>query len=556
MSAAIQHQGPEENCGGGEDYYDDEEEEEEEEYIDEYVEESEYFEEHEYIEEVVDEVVADDDEEYVEEEEYYEEEEEEEEEEEQPQGGGLAAMIAAAASKRQDRIDQGDYQITEQAAPNNDYQDKEEDDDDAEPGGMSAMIAAAANKRKDRLDQGGEKKVTHVEKPANAGMDMVAMIAQKANARNERIEAGGELKVRVIPKAHKNVFVDVALEAARVGTLTRLNEHTVEAVAVGKEEEVWGGPSGLRTDHLRSTFFMAINEAAALGALKRQKAHEVTNYDQNAYIEEEEPEDIDKMTDEQGRRVVRQMYLIDRRIDEERKYKKEEWSAENAANIIQYNSMDEVALPSASAPKWRPKTTQKTHRELMDAISNGVAERAWERNYRLNRPKANLMLTRKCKCKFCVNPNPYQTHKYKQMEEEGIEKSDGPILEVKEDERKKTTQAWNSHVKQTRNVKPGDWSESSSYTPVPNAVPKFKVSRPPPKPVKDAGPEPARVAPQPVEMEPEDDGDEPGITILLDETTTWGHKREKTAKPKKEKPKKTKKKSKKKKDEDGGCSIM
>lgn len=542
MSAAIQHPEPEDSYGGTGEYYD----EDEAEYEEEYVEESGYFEEQEY-DEVVDEV--DYEEEYVEEVEYAEEEEE-------PQGGGLAAMIAAAASKRQDRIDQGDFQVTEQQNYNNEYQD-DGDDDDAPQGGMAAMIAAAALKRKDRLDQGGEKKVTHVEKAPNEGMDMAAMIAKKANARNDRIEAGGELKVRVIPKAHKNVFVDVALEAARVGTLTRLNEHTVEAVAVGKEEEVWGGPSGLRTDHLRSVMFMAVNEAAALGAMKMKKATEVTNYDQNAYVEDYEPEDVDKMTDEHGRRVVRQLYLIDRKIAEERKYKKEEWSAENAANIVQYKSMDEVALPSATAPKWRPKPTNKTQRELMDAISNGVAERAWERNYRLNRPKANLQVTRKCNCKFCLNPNPYQTHKYKQMEEAGIKKSDGPILE-KKDEKKKNANDWNANVKQTRTIKPGEWSEAqSTVTPLPPPTPvrKFQVKRPPPKPLADSGPEPSKVAPEPVQMEQEDDGGgEPGITVLLDETTTWGHKREKTAKPKKEKTKKTKKKSKKK--GGGGCSIM
>ncbi len=542
MAAAIRQMKHDGTYGDSDEYFN------EEEYVE--YEDEEYYDE--YVEEVVDE------EEYVEDEEYLDMEDDDEKDyvESSQGGGGMAAMIAAAASKRQDRlVEQGGYQMTQQTKDFDKGVNKEED---VPQGGMAAMIAAAANKRKSRLDHGGERKITHVEKPPDDGLDMAAMIAKKANARNERVEAGGGLQmkeVREIPREHKNAFVDVAMEAARIGTLTRLNEHTVVAVAVSKEEEVWAGPSGLRTDHIRSRFFMAVNEAAALGAMKRQKAHEVTNYDQDAYVEEEELEDVDKMTDQHGRRVVRQMYLIDRQLEEEKKYKKEEWSAENASNIVQYSSMDEVALPVSSAPKWKPKRTEKTQRELMEAISNGVAERAWERNYRLGRPKANLHVTRKCNCKFCVNPNPYQTHKYKQMEEKGIEKAVAPTLEPKK-ENKKSAKAWNAQVKQSRNVKPGDWNESSSFTPVPTAmppkVPKNNVRRTHPQPIID----PAFELSQAEANQTKQQIEEPVITILLDETTTWGHKREKTPKPKKEKTTKTTKKQRTKTTKKEPCVIM
>lgn len=557
----------------------------------EYVEETEYYEEHddgdgdEYLEEVIDELTEDDNEGFFEEEESYEEEEAEPSDVGGGGGAGMAAMIAAAASQRQGRVDNGHSQTTGKTKYRKNTADRYDDDDDdddeeeeeAPQGGMAAMIAAAATKRNHRLDAGGSKKVTHVERAPDEGLDMTAIIAKKANARNDRIEAGGELKVREIPKEHKNTFVDIAMEAARVGTLTRLNEHTVEAVALKKEEKVWGGPSGLRTDHLRSTFFMAINEAAALGTMKMQKPVEVTNYDQNEYHEESEPEDIDRMTDEHGRRVVRQLYLIDRQIEEVRKYKKEEWSAENASNTVQYANMDEVALPSATAPKWKPKKTVKSHRELMDAISHGVAERAWERNYRLGRPKANLQMTRGCKCKFCVNPNPYQTHKYKQMEDKGVESSEGPMLQKKEEPKKSTAKAWEANVKRSRNIAPGEYSESSSFTPVPTAVPpkpKFKTSSRsrPARPMADSSSRTPsseaahRVSPEPIQEGGgaagnnnynDDDGGEPRVLVLLDETATWGHKREKTPKPKKEKDKtkKSKKKSKKTQSKEG-CSIM
>lgn len=254
-------------------------------------------------------------------------------------------------------------------------------------GGMSSMIAAAAQRRQSRLDQGGEKKITHVEKKEDDGLSMAAMIAKRANARNKRIEDGGDLQMtelREIPEEHKVVYVDIALEAARVGTLTRLHEHTVEAVATKKEEKVWAGPSGLRTDHLRSTMYIAINEAAAMGKMKGPKPLEVTSFVQHTPKVEKEPEDIDKMKDEHGRRVVRQLYLIDRQIAEQRKSKVEDWSAEKAQDMVRYKNWEDVQLPSETTFRWRKQPTQKSQKDLMEAISNGVAERAWERNYRLS----------------------------------------------------------------------------------------------------------------------------------------------------------------------------
>lgn len=497
-----------------------------------------------YEEEVIDETV------------YEEIEEDEEDYDDANQGGGMAAMIAAAASRRQNRVKSGDRRITPVSEPiTASYNDGDDDDEAAPAGGMAAMIAAAANQRKTRLDKGGEKKMTAVEEKPEEKMDMAQMIAKKANARNERIEAGGAVKVREVPKAHKSVFVDVALEAARVGTLTRLDEHTVVAVAKGKVVEEWKGPSGLRTDHLRSNFFIAVNEAAAKGAMRLQKPVEVTNYDVNAYHEEEEPEDIDKMTDEEGRRVVRQLYLIDRMVEEERKYKKDMWSAENATNVVQYSNMESVALPSAKPPSWKPKTTNMTQGQLMDALSREVAERAWERNYRLSRPKANLQMQRNVRTKYDLNPSPYQTHKYKQMTDKGQKKTDGPLLNEKEEEKKIAGQH-KAIVKSTPNVKPGEWSESS------NATTPF-IPVPAPVIPKKKAPEPL---PPPPEPEPEPLKNTNGKTvILLEETTTWSHKRERTKKPKKKKKESSSKtgpsssnssKKKTKKGGEGGCIIM
>jgi hypothetical protein len=110
-------------------------------------------------------------------------------------------------------------------------------------------------------------------------------------------------------------------------------------------------------------------------------------------------------------------------------------------------------------------------------------------------------------------------------------------------------------------VKPGDWNETSTFTPVPTAmppkVPKNNVRRPIPEPKIEKPPEESITETnQPAEQY----NTEPVVTILLDETMTWGHKREKTPKPKKEKPEKEKSKSKttKKKTQkkEEGCTIM
>ena len=256
------------------------------------------------------------------------------------------------------------------------------------------------------------------DKPSGGGGGMAAMIAAAASKRKDRIDSGGPLQVReveqeerVIPDEHKNVFVSVASEAAGVGKLLRFGEHTVEAVSKTKQQDdTWSGPGGLRTDHTRSDFMKAITEAAAIGAMKGLKAVETTNYDVNAYHEEEpELEDIDKMTDDHGRRVVRQEFLIDHQIEEARREKVKDFGALDEEDRPTYHSTSDVILPAAKVPGFRSNQKQLSHKDAMDAIAAAVAEVAWERNYRLNRPKAQLRVTRKCACPYCFNANPYQT---------------------------------------------------------------------------------------------------------------------------------------------------
>ena len=494
--------------------------------------------------------------------------------------GGMAAMIAAAASKRKKMINNGETKkATEVRKPL--PRNKADTSSAAADGGMAAMVAAAANKRNKRIDDGGTKKVTEVKQPlATKKLDtssMAAMVAQRAKSRNERVEAGGAMKVRAIPEEHKKVFMSVVEEAANVGNLTKMREHAVEAIGTEKEEvDTWGGPTGLRTDNLRSVHFMVINEAAAMGAMRRLKPVETTNYDANAVEEEEELPDVDKLTDEHGRRVVRTEYLLEHALKEERREKKQQWAAENQQSISQYRTIDEVVLPSNRVPDFKPKKTKMSHKESMDAIALAVAERAWERNYRLNRPKANLRMTRSCNCKFCVNPNPFQTHKYKKVHDAGAK--DVQEYEALVKEKKKWV--WEGLVQEQKDREelakrnappPPDARRLQTTINIQPATERTPRSKPKPIPLSQ---EPTSQRPRPMqppppppvsELEPEPQEMEQYPVILLDNTVTYGHKRPKPRSKKgKEKIDKDKNKRKKKKQtwEDQGvdkhscCIIM
>jgi hypothetical protein len=237
--------------------------------------------------------------------------------------------------------------------------------------------------------------------------------------------------------------------------------------------------------------------------------------------------------------------LLDQHVNEERKEKQRNWAPETAQSV-EYTSIDDVVLPSKKVPGFKPKKMILSQKESMDAISAAVAERAWERNYRLGRPKAQLQITRKCNCKFCYDPNPFQTHKYKELHRAGItEVVEGKVMEHEDPAKKK----WQPPKRSAPPI-----ITDGGNRPKPSELPKLKpVPLPKPRPVAPA--QKPQAAPEPqVEHEPEEPPAPTGPQILLDETVTYGHKR---LKPKKDKEKKKKKsKKKKKKGSDGGCSIM
>jgi hypothetical protein len=237
------------------------------------------------------------------------------------------------------------------------------------------------------------------------------------------LQAQSELRSRKVPEEHKKIFIPASMEASEVGRFTRLNEYVVEAYGNKRQEvkpqlpsEVWKqGQEQVSlpkvNNAVASNTFTIFNEAAALGKMKALKPQVVTNYDPLSGLEYDEEVDID---DEKRHKAMRTNYLTDVYVQEHKKNKKEDmWVDADLEEEIRYESLEEVQLPTEDCPVIKPVTKKMTGREIQDAIAQAVAESAWERRYRLERPHAEQRITRTCSCKYCEHANPFQTHAYR-----------------------------------------------------------------------------------------------------------------------------------------------
>jgi hypothetical protein len=235
------------------------------------------------------------------------------------------------------------------------------------------------------------------------------------------------MELRPVPEEHKVVYKPVASEASEIGQFKRLREVVVEAYGTPKsslEKEVapkfpaWSPGRGTvempKYDNRRSGAFMVVQEAAALGRMKKLKANETTNYDPQFKVEEVEEVDVDDIVDEHGRKDFRHTHLTDIHIKHHKEGKAEIWDPANIEqNQYEYRSIDEVDLPTETLPVYATKKNELSKIEYLDSVSKAVAERSWDRRYRLDRPGANQKIRNGCSCSYCHHPNPYQTHAYR-----------------------------------------------------------------------------------------------------------------------------------------------
>jgi hypothetical protein len=230
-----------------------------------------------------------------------------------------------------------------------------------------------------------------------------------------------DFKLRKVPQEHKRRFVPVADAVASLGRLNRLNEVVVEAMghasASKKSDEEWQ-PTRAPIVVPRSLNLRIATEAAAMGRVMRLAERVVTNYEELStvdrfFLQGESKVNVDDMVDEMGHRIIRTSMLLPLHEQDTRQASKaRDWSAgmlESLWSMDQEVTLANVQLPSSRVPRFeKPQVASSFSRQkIQEAIAQGVAEGAWDRRYRLDRPQKQLRITPMCRCRYCQNPNPF-----------------------------------------------------------------------------------------------------------------------------------------------------
>jgi hypothetical protein len=332
------------------------------------------------------------------------------------------------------------------------HNDKNEDRNSEQPpppanpfaamAGLLGAIASAATDRERRLADGEPAKMTIVAAPVvdpraaapQLSTSLAEMVSARAAARDNRLAQGGEKRMTVLqPKAEiKKTFAEIVAEAASMGRLTRLDEHVVVAIAGEKTiEEEWKSKGLLAIQWQRSNHMAVIHEAARVGNEVKMTEQVVSNV-----IDEETDDDLmgafaTKPVSERKRQLLEASSTIGEgqaKVDKLIMYRKEEQPKDHLLikPMEAYgNKRDKVVLPRAAPPRVDPvrnaQKLDKYKRELLVSgrpmvdISNLVAERAWERRARLDRPGSMPKMVEKCQCPFCQSASPYQTFAYREL---------------------------------------------------------------------------------------------------------------------------------------------
>jgi hypothetical protein len=228
-----------------------------------------------------------------------------------------------------------------------------------------------------------------------------------------------------------------ALEAAKVGQLTRLCEVVVEGVAEEKEDygDQWELKSGLQVELLRSSFVQIIHEAAALGSMKQLEAYEVCNWSNDNNNEEEKkskPQDLRPITTIRAGPVKRRASLLVECFLEKQKSQRqlpincpserlEQWGAAAENSKVRAKSCWSTSdpwsfeyLPSPKVPRIPKRFASMPKQRLAECLIQGVAEKAHDRAWRIQQQN-KLKITHRCDCVYCVHPSPMQTQSYQKL---------------------------------------------------------------------------------------------------------------------------------------------
>lgn len=307
--------------------------------------------------------------------------------------------------------------------------------------GLLGALQQAANDRTQRLDETDGKllmqdvapEVEEISKgPMQLSTSMAEMISQRAAARDKRLADGGEKRMRKVEikekDEYKKEFSDIMSEAASMGRLTRLNEHVVEAVAQEKTREQEWKSNGLLAIQWRSNHMAVIHEAANVGNQCKMPEEIVSNCpEEEQHMDWEDAQHIS----ERKRQLLEVNSTVgegQQKVDKLLNYLKDEQETEHLLikPMDAYANVEEVKLPRRAPPKVDPtRNAERLSKMKQEAIRSGrpmidisvsVAEKAWERRARLDRPGAMPKIVEKCDCPYCENASPFQTAAYRKRE--------------------------------------------------------------------------------------------------------------------------------------------
>jgi hypothetical protein len=228
----------------------------------------------------------------------------------------------------------------------------------------------------------------------------------------------------------KEERLSAALEAAKLGQLTRLCEVVVEGVAEEKEDcDDWKLKSSSQVEQLRSSFVQIIHEAAALGSMKQLEPYEVCNWSDTNDEEKESSDEPEPAQDPPTIRPVRRRapLLMAGFLEQQKSQRQlavnplerlEQWEEEEVtrSTTTSWSPGDDPmkCLPSPKVPRIRKRFTFMTRQRLTENLAQCVAEKAHDRAWRIQQEN-KLKITHKCDCIYCVHPSPMQTQSYQKL---------------------------------------------------------------------------------------------------------------------------------------------
>ena len=237
-------------------------------------------------------------------------------------------------------------------------------------------------------------------------------------------QARMEMRCREVTEKHQKQLQPTLAEAILLARHTKLDENIIETQGQNtvKHDDavipsvVWvKGKETVRLPNFTGPTpeqFLIFKEAVALGGIKALKPEITTNYDPLAAFKDPCNHEMLDVDDANRHKLIRTKYLTDMYLEELKAHESDDDEDEES---LKYDSLDDVELPTNHCPEFHVEQMKLNEQELKDKIAQEVAERVWERRYRLERPRAQQRIKYRCTCKYCKTSSTYQTFAYRKQ---------------------------------------------------------------------------------------------------------------------------------------------